>query len=408
MFRITAHSNSHAEFVTIMALMMALVALSIDIVLPALGAINQDLPSSHPNDRQLIIIVLFFGLACGQLIMGPLSDSFGRRPVLHCGMLIFIAGCLISGFSQSMEVMLLGRFCQGLGGAAARVVTMAMIRDRFSGEQMARVLSVIMSVFILIPMLAPAMGQAILWVSSWRMIYFAILAYCFIVQLWFFLRQPETLALKHRRPLSFSALREAFFNILENRATLLYTFSAAFVFGIFVAYLAFAQQLFQEFYATGDRFALYFAILALSIGIAMFSNSLFVSRFGMHRLSKAGLIALVAISIIFIILTWLHGGAPPFIMTLGLLFVYFLPIGMLFINLNALAMQPHGRNAGMASTVVNTLLTLGSLAAGVGIARAFHSTLYPFAIGSLLCSVLSLLAYGLAASDADRQSSSTG
>ena len=379
-----------------MAFMMALVAMSTDIMLPALGHINRDLLTSQPNDRQLVIVMLFLGMACGQILWGPLSDSFGRRPAIHSGSVVFMAGCLISILSQSMEVMLFGRFCQGLGAASARVVTMAMIRDRFSGEQMARVLSVIMSVFILIPMLAPAIGQAILWASTWRMIFVAILIYGLAIQVWFFLRQPETLDIDKRPPFTFRTVRDACMAVCRHRATGFYTLSATFVFGFFVGYLSFSQQLFQEFYTTGDRFALYFAVLALSIGIAMFANSLLVSRYGMHRLSLAGLVALTVVAAIFLILTILHGGKPPFEITFGLLFVYFLPTGVLFINMNTLAIEPHGRIAGMASTVINTLITLGSLVIGVAIAQAFSTSLYPFATGALTCSILSLGAYCLA------------
>ncbi|MCY4227582.1 MAG: multidrug effflux MFS transporter [Gammaproteobacteria bacterium] len=408
MFRAPTQATSHAEFVTVMAFMMALAAMSTDIMLPALGHIHQDLPTSHPNDRQMIIVILFFGMACGQMLWGPLSDSFGRRVAIHSGSAVFMAGCLISILSQNMEVMLLGRFCQGLGAASARVVTMAMIRDRFSGEQMARVLSVIMSVFILIPMLAPAIGQAILWTSTWRMIFVAILIYGLVMQVWFFLRQPETLGMDKRSPFTFRTVSGAFLAVSRHHATSLYTLCAVFVFGFFVGYLSFSQQLFQEFYATGDQFALYFAILALSIGIAMFANSLLISRYGMHRLSLAGLIALMVIAVIFLILTILHGGKPPFEIALGFLFAYFLPIGMLFINMNTLAIEPHGRIAGMASTVINTLITLGSLVIGIAIAQAFKTTLYPLAAGALACSILSLGAYCLAVRQSRKLSAQTG
>ncbi|MCY4219180.1 MAG: multidrug effflux MFS transporter [Gammaproteobacteria bacterium] len=396
MFRKPTGAIPHAEFVAVMALMMALVALSTDIILPALGHINQDLITSHPNDRQLIIVVLFFGMACGQIFWGPLSDSFGRRPAIHFGSIVFIMGCLISALSQSMEVMLFGRFCQGLGAASARVVTMAMIRDRFSGEQMAKVLSMVMSVFILIPMLAPAIGQTVLWLSTWRMIFVVILMYGLVMQIWFFLRQPETLNIDRRSPFTLKIVRDSLLIVCRHRATILYTLSAALIFGIFVGYLAIAQQLFQEFYVTGDRFAFYFAILALSIGIAMFANSFLVSRHGMYKLNFFGLIALIVVAVIFFILTVMYEGKPPFAITLGMLFAYFLPIGSLFININALAIEPHGKIAGMASTIINSLITLGSLIIGIAIGQSFNTSLYPFAAGALVFSILSLSVYGLA------------
>ncbi|MXZ81869.1 MAG: multidrug effflux MFS transporter [Gammaproteobacteria bacterium] len=396
MSRILARSVSRTEFIVVMALMMSFVALSTDIMLPALGEIDRDLATRHPNDRQLVVVTLFFGLVVGQLFWGPLSDSFGRKPAILLGSLVFIGGCLISAVSHSMEIMLLGRFLQGVGAASARVVTVALVRDRFSGNEMARVLSLIMSVFILIPMLAPAMGQAILWVSTWRTIFVAILIHCVAVQIWFSLRQPETLAPRNRLPFRLDSLRKAFLEVCANRATAFYTLSGALMFGIFVAYLSSAQQIFQDLYGTGDRFALYFAVIAASIGLAMSTNSAMVLRVGMHRLSAAALLAMVAVSMAFLALTVQYGGKPPFAVTLSLLFLEFFPIGILFVNMNALAMEPHGRIAGMASTVINMLTTLGSLVIGTLIARAFNFTLYPLAAGSLILSILSFGTYRLA------------
>ncbi|MEM7292063.1 MAG: MFS transporter, partial [Pseudomonadota bacterium] len=222
------------EFVALMALMTSYVALAIDIMLPALGVIGTDLGAARENDRQLILSVLFLGMALGQLVYGPISDSTGRKPVVLFGVLLFIAGCLISALAQNFTVMLIGRLMQGIGAAAPRNVIIAMIRDCYAGNAMAQIMSLIMAVFIFIPMIAPALGQGILWVTDWRAIFYAMLVLAVVTTLWFLIRQPETLLPEKRRPFAASQLIAALFEVFKTRSTMGFTISMSLVFGAFV------------------------------------------------------------------------------------------------------------------------------------------------------------------------------
>ncbi|MBL4576330.1 MAG: multidrug effflux MFS transporter, partial [Opitutaceae bacterium] len=272
---------SFGEFVALMAFMMALVALSIDAILPALPDMGRDLQVAEPNDSQLVISLLFLGLAFGQIFYGPLSDSAGRKPAVYLGFLIYIIGCFISGFSDSLPVMLVGRFFQGFGLAGPRVVSIALIRDQYSGREMARVMSFVMVLFILVPTLAPALGQGILMVADWRAIFCVFLVLGLAIVAWFSVRQKETLLPEDRRPFSLKGIRSVFGEVLRNRTAMRYTVATGFVSSPFFGYLNSVQPIFQEQYGLGEKFPLYFAICALVFGGAAFFNGKLVLRFGM-------------------------------------------------------------------------------------------------------------------------------
>ena len=376
-----------------MALMTSFVALSIDAMLPALGVIGNDILISDSNDRQLIITLLFLGMAFGQLFWGPLSDSFGRKPVVLVGASVFVCGCLVSALSQDLEMMLAGRFLQGLGAAASRIITIAMIRDRYEGNAMAQIMSLIMSVFILVPMVAPAIGQGILWIAGWREIFVMLMVLAFIVQTWFAFRQPETLEVKNRIPFSAKNLWSAFVEVSTNRQAMGYTVCASLVFGAFVGYLSSSQQILQEQYQLGDAFALYFAVIAASIGIAAYANSSLVMRFGMEKLSLIAVVSLCVLSVLFLAIAWSLEAGPPFWATLCFLIAGFFPIGILFGNFNALAMQSLGHVAGMATTVIGSVTTFASLSLGTLVGQAYDGTVLPLVAGFAILSTLSMLAF---------------
>ena len=236
------------EFVSLVALLMSLVALSIDSMLPALPEIGRDLGVLRRNDTQFVITAVFLGLGLGQIVLGPLSDRIGRRAAIHTGLTLFMTGCLLSMFAPSFEVMIAGRVVQGFGAAAPRVVTIAMLRDQYEGRQMARLMSFAMAVFILVPIIAPALGQAILWLGGWRAIFATIFAIAAIALAWFSLRQPETLPVSRRRPFSPVGIGRAVLEVLRTRSALGYTLGTGFVFAPFLAYLSSAQQIFQDAY----------------------------------------------------------------------------------------------------------------------------------------------------------------
>ncbi len=227
----TAPQPRFGEFVALTALVISLVALSIDIMLPALQQIAGDLGAPRANDSQLILTALFAGLAAGQIFYGPLSDSIGRKPAIHAGLILFILGCLISILATSFTVMLVGRVLQGLGAAGPRSVIIALVRDQYEGRAMARIMSLVMAVFIMVPALAPGIGQIILMVAHWRAIFGFLLAVAAISLLWFAWRQPETLAPERRVGFSPSRIMLAVRETCGNRVAFGYTVASGLIFG---------------------------------------------------------------------------------------------------------------------------------------------------------------------------------
>ena len=370
-----------AEFVTLTALMISLVALSIDAMLPALREIGDDLGATRANEPQLVITALLIGLAIAQMIFGPLSDSIGRKPSIYIGMALFIAGCLMSILATSFPVMLAGRFLQGIGAAGPRTVMVALVRDRYEGRAMARIMSLVMAVFILVPAVAPALGQGILLIGHWRAIFWMFLGLALIALVWFTVRQPETLPPDRRATLSAGRIALAIRDVCLNRVALGYTIAAGLIFGAFIGYLTSAQQVFQDQYGVGERFPLYFAALALAIGGASYMNSKLVMRHGMRPLSWAALLVMSVLSIAFFAIAALMGGNPP----LWALMVYWLAaffcLGLLFGNFNALAMEPMGHIAGVAAAVIGSITTVISVALGTAIAQAYDGTVLPLVGG---------------------------
>jgi len=365
-----------AEFVPLVALLMSLVALSIDAMLPALPEIGRDLGAARANDVQFVITSLFVGLGIGQILFGPLSDQIGRKPAIHVGLAVFAIGCVVSIFATTFEQMIGGRILQGIGVAGPRVVTVALVRDQYEGRQMARLMSFVMSVFILVPAIAPALGQGILWLGNWRTIFTTFVLIAALAFAWLALRQPETLPAERRRPFRPRTVGQALLEILRIRAALGYTLAQGCIFAPFVAYLATSQQIFQEAYRTGALFPAYFGALALAIGVASLLNGQLVMRHGMRRLSKiaAGSIALLSVA------AWAgvfaFDGLPPLWLFMTYLMVVFVFVGILFGNLNALAMEPLGHIAGVGAAVVASLSTFLSVPLGALVGRGFDGTMY--------------------------------
>jgi DHA1 family bicyclomycin/chloramphenicol resistance-like MFS transporter len=395
--RLSAEQNrappGSGEFVALVALMISLVALSIDAMLPALPAIGADLGVHRANDAQLVLSALFFGLALAQMVYGPLSDSFGRKPVIYAGFAIFIAGCVLSILARGLEVMLLGRCLQGIGAAGPRIVTMALVRDQYAGRAMARIMSLAMAVFILVPVLAPAIGQVILLVAHWRAIFGMLLVVALITLAWFALRQPETLPPARRAPFALRSIAAAVRETCSHRSAFGYTLMAGLIFGSFVGYLISAPQIFLEQYQTGGRFALYFGLLAACIGAAMLLNARLVMAWGMPLLCRIALITAAAVSLVFFVWAWALAGHPPLWALMAYLSVTFFCNGMLFGNFNAMALEPLGHIAGVASAVVGSLTTFLSLALGSLIGWSFDGTVLPLvgAFAGLSLAALALL-----------------
>ena len=368
---------SFAEFVALMATMMSLVALSIDVMLPALPVIGQDLGVQQDNHNQLIISLLFLGLAVGQMLYGPVSDSTGRKPAVYAGFGLLIFGTLLSIFATSFAMILTGRVIQGVGVAGPRIVSVAVIRDRYKGRAMAKVMSFVMTVFMLVPIIAPAFGQGILLFAGWRAIFGVYLGLALVTLTWFVVRQPETLAPTERIPFSLRRIVMGIREVLANRISIGYTVAAGLIMGAFLGYLNSTQQIFQEQYGLGNLFPLFFAVLALSFGCASLLNARLVMRYGMRRLATWASLTNSTVSIVFLAIAYLLAGHPPLWALMTFFLAVFFGIGLLFGNLNALAMEPLGHIAGVGAAVVGALTTTISLLLGILIGQSYNGTVLP-------------------------------
>ena len=383
---------STAEFVAMLALLISLVALSIDAMLPALGDIASDLSVTHENDRQLVVSALFLGLTVGQMIYGPLSNSIGRKPAIYIGLAFFIAGSLLAAMATSFEMLLAGRMLEGFGAAGPRIVSVALVRDLYEGRPMARIMSLAMSIFILVPVIAPALGQAIMLVAPWRAIFALLVGLAVLGVTWLALRQPETLTRERRSRLSAMRVLSDIIEVVTHRPTLGYVLATGFVFVAFVAYLQTSQQVFGELYGRGAAFPIYFGGLAAALGLATLVNARFVMALGMRRLSWLSLIAAAVVSILFLAYTLAYDGKPPLVMLVAAFAVLFFAIGMLFGNFNALAMESMGHIAGTASAVVGSLATFMSMLGGGIIGHFYNNSVTPLVAGFAACSLAALAA----------------
>lgn len=382
-----------------MAMLTALVALSIDMILPALPAIGATLGVDRVNDNQLVISFLFLGFGLGQLVYGPLSDNTGRKPAVYVGLGLYVGGCLLALLSTSYDTMLAGRFLQGFGVAGPRTMTIALVRDKFEGRMMARVMSFIMTIFILVPIVAPTLGQVVMRIASWRAIFGIYLTMALVACAWFAWRQEETLAEDRRIPFSFGRILQAVGSVLGTRLALGYTMAAGFAFGSFLGYLSSAQQILQDQYGLGARFPLYFATLAVAVGGASLLNARLVMRHGMRLLAVWSLRAVCTASILFLGVAYRLAGQPPLWSLMAYLMVSFFCIGLLFSNLNTMAMQPLGHVAGTGAAVVGALATLSSLALGTLIGQSYNGTVLPLVAGFAVLSVMAMIAMRWAESD---------
>ncbi len=383
---------SLGEFIPLVALMFSLMAMSVDAMLPALPAIGADFAVADANDPQLVIAALLFGLAFGQLVAGPLSDSIGRKPVIYAGFVLFMAGCLLSILATRFEWMIAGRALQGFGAAAPRIVTIALVRDQYEGRDMARVMSFALSVFILVPVIAPAIGQGILIAAGWRAIFATMFLIALSTSLWFGLRQPETLAAGLRVAFSARRILQAAYEVCTTRVAIGHTLASGLLFAGFVGYLSSAQQVFQQTYGVGEWFPAYFAALASSIGCATVVNGRLVIRYGMQRISKAAVHTLTGVSLVFLIVALSFHGLPPLWLLMSFFVPVFFCIGLMFGNLNALTMEPLGHIAGVGAAVVGFIATLIAVPIGATIGQAYDGTVMALAWGFSIFSALTLVA----------------
>lgn len=379
------------EFVALMALMMASVAFSLDAMLPALPQIGQELSPDAPARGQLVITSFVLGLGLGTLICGPVSDAYGRKSVLLAGIALYLVGAALAIMAQSIEMLLAARFLQGMGGAAPRVVATAMVRDLYEGRVMARVTSIIMTLFVLVPALAPSIGAVIMWVSHWRMIFLAFVVFGLVAGLWLTLRQPETLPPERRRALRPSRIVEALAEILTNPRVMIYVLALTFAFAPLYVWLSNLPMIFDDVYARANTFPFWFALTAVVAGTASIANAKLVLRYGMQRIATLAFLWQLSISLLFLGLLTIGLPAPwDFGLFIGFMCAGFFSIGLTFGNLNALAMQPLGHMAGIGASVVMSFSTVCAALIAIPISLAYDGTPLPLIAGMVLCAAVAL------------------
>src|SRR3954468_3985912 len=376
------------EFVVVIASIMALNPLAMDMMLPALPNIGSAFHITVANRPQMVLSTFLLGFGIGQFVMGPLSDRFGRRPVLLGGMTVYFIASLLAIVAPSFETLLLARALQGLGTSATRVIAISIVRDCYAGRRMASVMSLAMMVFIAVPVIAPSFGQAVMLLAQWRGIFIVLMLYGLAALIWSALRMPETLPVSERKSIAIRDVLGAFRQTVTNRQTLGYALAAGGVMGSLFAYVFSSQQVFTEIYRLGHYFPLAFAAIAVGTALAGFLNARFVGRLGMRVISHGALVGYVAVSGVMLLAA--ANGGVPFALYMVLTTLSLFGFGLMFANFTALAMEPQGHIAGTASSLFGSITTLLGIAIGYAIGQSYDGTLLPFATGALLSTLASL------------------
>lgn len=377
------------ETVTLLAGLMALNAFAIDAMIPALPAIGAELGVDTENRRQLVVVVYFLGFGVGQIFWGPLADRFGRKPILAAGVALYTAFALLCGIAESFTLLIAGRIAMGASAAVTRVLVMAMVRDLFEGEAMARVMSLVFMVFMLVPVLAPNIGQAILLVANWRAIFLVLAGYGALMWVWSFVRLPETLHPEYRRKLDAREIGQAVGVAATDRLSIGYTLALTAVFGGLTAYIASIQQIIFDAFDAGSLIGLIFASIAAPMSVASWANSKVVGRFGLRRVGHTGLLAFVSVATAHALIAELT--VEPlwlFVVLMGLTFVAF---AFTTSNFGTLAMRNMAPIAGTASSFQGVTGTIGGSLIGLSIGQSFDGTQLPFLAGLAVCGGVALL-----------------
>ncbi len=367
----------------------AMTALAIDAVLPAMLLMETELGASPPFFTPQIITVFVFGMAFGELIIGPMSDAVGRRPAVVAGLTVFVAGTVLAATADSLGAVVAGRFFQGVGVAGPKIGTRAMIRDRYAGTEMAQVMSVIFTLLLLVPMIAPAIGAVITAAGGWRGVFWGYFGLALGLGGWLWLRHPETLPREKRIPFRFGRLKTNSKAVLRRKDVTPVVIATGFVFGAQLTYFAVVADLFGTVYDRAASMPLFFALLATGTGVALLLNVRFVRRTGMEAPIMAGLVFLGMSGAALLIAAALTDGHPPLALLLGLAWFGFFSLGLLFGNLNAFAMRPLGDLAGLSSSIIASLSSVVAFVFATAVERAADGPVHAIALAFLCAALLS-------------------
>lgn len=383
-------NTSQLEFIALMAALMSVTALAIDALLPALDIIAFDLGILLQADNQLLVTMIFIGLGLGPLLFGPLSDSIGRKPSVYIGFFVFLMASVVCIQATSLELMILGRILQGIGLSAPRTICIAIIRDLYHGDYMARIMSFVTILFLLIPIVAPAMGKFILDNGNWKGIFYVQGAIGILVTIWFWIRQKETLAQTKRIPFKFNRIIRGAKQTLSHTRSIGFTLISGLIVGSFLVYLSASQHIFQQQYGLKEEFPYIFAGIAIAIGVAILLNGSFVVKYGMEKLVTLSLVGYFLVSILYIII-FFNTPTPHIVYLLIFFALQFFFIGFLFGNIRALAMEPVGHIAGIAAAITGFISTMMAVPISTLIGRFVAASTLPLFIGFACCSGISLL-----------------
>ena len=377
---------STAEFVAIMAMLVATVAISIDGLLPALSIIAEELTPLRPNNAQIILSSFVAGMAIGTLIVGPLSDSYGRKPIIYGGAFIYILTSVVCVVSQSLELILVARFLQGVGASAPRVVAQALVRDFYKGREMARISSFIMIVFALVPAVAPLLGSFVMFAFDWRAIFFMFIAFVAISTIWMGLRINETISEENRVKFNLRNLVSAFREVLSHPLILIAVITLVFAYSILFVGIFLIQPVFERVFGRPESFPYWFAAIALLAASSSYVNARLVRRLGMRMLTNIAFRTQVGLSTIILLVFGLgyFDGEFGFFCFLFWMFSIFFQAGLTMGNLTALAMEPVGHIAGTAASLISAIATIGSVFLAAIVGQFFDGTPIAMIVGITL------------------------
>ncbi|AUX76558.1 MULTISPECIES: multidrug effflux MFS transporter [Sinorhizobium] len=378
------------EFIVTIAVMTASVALAIDSMLPALSSIGQSFDVTNANDAQLVIGIFFLGFGFSQIFFGSLSDAFGRRVVLLGGLAFFTISSFAASQATSFEALLVLRFIQGIGAAAVRITTMAIVRDCFGGREMARVMSYVMIVFMIVPIVAPSLGQVVIVYADWHWIFILIGVIGLVLFFLALTRMSESLPAKERLPLSFGAILSGFRTVLTNRITCGYMIGLTLFTAVICAYIVSVQQVFGEIYGLADWLPIAFAGTAGGIAVANFANGFFVRSFGMRRISHAALILFTLLAAAGYALSL--AGTPAFVVSYVMFSVLLMFFAVIATNFTAISLEPMGHLAGTATAITGFISTTAGALIGSAVGQLFNGTLQPLFGGFALFGLLTIAA----------------